>query len=71
MGGGSSKNTAPVAPGQVVGMRGGGGEPLTLGTAANSMARDWDSEFQEALSVIDNGDHLKGSVHLEPMSSLV
>ena len=64
MGGGTSKNAAPAGPGPVVGMRGGGdGEPLTLGTAANSLARDWDSEFQDALSVVDSGDHLKGCVH--------
>ncbi len=64
MGGGTSKNTAPSIPGQVVGMRGGGGEPLTLGTAANNLARDWDSEFQDALALVDNGEHLKGLVKI-------
>lgn len=62
MGGGGSKNTVPAIRDQLVGMKGDGGEPLTLGTAAFHLSREWDTEFQNALQLLDSNEMLKGCV---------
>ena len=46
--------------GAVVGMKGKGAEPLSLGEAAVSYVRDWNKEFQDALDAIDRDEMLKG-----------